>query len=100
MLLIFVSQVVGKGRVQPDGYLMDFGVIKNAVRKICKSMNEYFICPMESDALVIQEENGQMCLECEDGSKFSFPKADCLLLPVVHSSAEEMAHYLWCTIIR
>ena len=94
--------MTGGGYVQHDGYLIDFGDIKKAVRAICKSFNEHFICPMNSDALTISEENNgaQLCLECEDGSKFSFPKADCLQLPIVHSSAEEMSHYIYCQIIR
>lgn len=63
-------------------------------------MNEHFICPMKSDALVISENDGNLCLECEDGAKFSFPSSDCLQLPLVHSSAEELSHYIFCKVIR
>lgn len=94
-------KVTGPGKVGSDGYLIDFGDIKKATRSICKSLNEYFICPMlHSDAMSITEEEGQICLRCEDGSFFSFPKADCALLPIKHSSAEELAHYMLCRIIR
>ncbi len=79
---------------------MDFGDVKVAVRSICKSMNEYFICPMYADCVTLTEADQQICLECEDGAKFAFPRGDVLLLPIVHSSAEELAHYLWYTIIR
>ena len=30
----------------------------------------------------------------EDGSRFSFPEADIVLLPIVHTSAEELARYV------
>lgn len=84
-----------------DGYVIDFGDIKKATRDICKSLNEHFICPMKSEDLIITTiEDYQICLECEDGSKFSFPKADCSLLPIKHSSAEELSHWIWCCIIR
>ena len=85
----------------PDGYLIDFGDIKKATRAICKSLNEFFICPaLHTDAMTITEEDSQICLRCEDGSFFSFPKSDCAMLPIHHSSAEEIAHYMLCQIIR
>ena len=83
-----------------DGYLIDFGDIKAGTRKICKELNEYFICPMRSDVIDIQEINNQMCLTCQDGSNFVFPRKDCVLLPIQHSSAEELAHYIYCRLVR
>ena len=35
-------------RIQHDGYLLDFGDVKKAVRKLCKSWNEY----VESELLI------------------------------------------------
>ena len=55
-----------------DGYVMDFGDIKKATRKLCKALNEYFICPIKSDVLTISEVDAQICLLCEDGTSFSF----------------------------
>jgi 6-pyruvoyltetrahydropterin/6-carboxytetrahydropterin synthase len=93
-------KVTGVDSVGADGYVIDFGDIKKATRKLCKEMNEYFICPMKSDAMDITEDGAQLCIECEDGARFSFPKSDCAMLPLVHSSAEELSHYFWCKIVR
>lgn len=78
-------------------YLRD---IKKCAKSICQSMNETFICPMFSDAMSITEEGAQICMACEDGTTFSIPLADCSRLPIFHSSAEEVAHHLWCRLIR
>ena len=48
-------RLVGSDTVNDDGYVMDFGEIKAAVRAICKSWNELFLLPLESDVLVIEE---------------------------------------------
>ena len=93
-------KVTGSESIGPDGYLIDFGDIKKAARTVCKDMNEFFICPMKSDAMTITVTGEQLCMVCEDGATFSMPKGDCMLLPLVHSSAEELAHYIWCRIIR
>lgn len=92
--------LIGGESIGNDGYLIDFGEVKAAMKEICKSINEYFICPMKSRDLKITEVDSQLCLECEDGAKFSFPKADCAMLPLYHSSAEELAHWLYCKLIR
>jgi 6-pyruvoyltetrahydropterin/6-carboxytetrahydropterin synthase len=42
----------------------------------------------------------QVCIECEDGAQFSIPRSDCAMLPLVHSTAEELAHYLWIRLVR
>lgn len=93
-------KVTGDGQLGSDGYLIDFGDIKKVVRNICKGMNEFFICPMRSPELIITEEDGQVCIACPDGARFSFPSSDCAKLPVMHSSAEELSHYFWCEIVR
>lgn len=93
-------RIVGADTVNDDGYVMDFGDIKKQARALCSSINEYFICPMRSRDLTITEEGNQLCIECEDGARFAFPRSDCAMLPIFHSSAEELAHWFWCSMIR
>lgn len=96
------------------------------VRALCKELDERFLCPMRSPALTITVKRGarvrpgtdareaaigaeaeaatapcdQLSLECRDGSTFSFPLADCALLPIAHTSAEELAAYLCHAVIE
>lgn len=115
------------GGVSADGYVVDFGDIKTLARKLCKELNEHLICPTRSDVLLVRtvqlgggggvdgavavgasaEKEGasgapleQVCIECEDGASFSIPRSDVALLPIVHSTAEELAHYLWVRLVR
>jgi dihydroneopterin triphosphate aldolase (PTPS-III) / 6-pyruvoyltetrahydropterin synthase len=40
-------------------------------------------------------------IECTmDQTQFLFPKQDCVLLPIVHATAEELAIYIYCEIIN
>ena len=96
---VFVK-VTGGQSICDDGYLMDFGDIKKVTRLLCSQLNEYFIVPAKTDAIAIEDNGEQYCLTCQDGAKFAFPKGDCKLLPIMHSSAEELAHYLWSRIVR
>jgi dihydroneopterin triphosphate aldolase (PTPS-III) / 6-pyruvoyltetrahydropterin synthase len=88
-------RVLGSQRIASDGYVVDFGNIKKATRKVCKELNERFLCPTLSDAIeitstVASEYGGKemVTLKCEDGSVFSFPRDDCAMLPIVHATTE------------
>jgi len=83
-----------EGGLHPDGYVIDFGDIKRATRALCQEMNERVLIPADSDCLSIAHEDGQIEVICEDGARFSFPDDDCIVLPIAHSSAEELAAYL------
>lgn len=97
-----------------DGYVLDFGELKRAGRAVCKELHHSFIVPAQSDVLAIStaaargrgEDVGSgdgtemLCIECQDGSAFSLPKADCSIVPIVHSTAEEIAFYIWCRVVE
>eukprot|EP00922_Rhytidocystis_sp_ex-Travisia-forbesii_P007093 GHVS01010359.1.p1 GENE.GHVS01010359.1~~GHVS01010359.1.p1 ORF type:complete len:929 (-),score=286.60 GHVS01010359.1:196-2982(-) len=83
------------GAIGQDGYVMDFGDIKTTVKRVCQSLNEYFIVPMRSDVLDITVEGDNISIRAEDGATFVFPKSDCMCLPIVHSTAEELSVFLW-----
>jgi len=83
-----------EGSLGTDGYVIDFGDIKRAARAICDEINERVIVPELSDCIDILADDTTVTLKCEDGSMFKFPCGDCVILPIAHSSAEELAAYL------
>ncbi|RMD83891.1 MAG: 6-carboxytetrahydropterin synthase [Candidatus Dadabacteria bacterium] len=83
-----------EGALGSDGYVVDFGDIKRVARRVCDEMNERVLVPLASDCLRIERRDGQVEIATEDGSQFSLPEGDCVLLPIAHSSAEELAAYV------
>ncbi|MBM4269999.1 MAG: 6-carboxytetrahydropterin synthase [Deltaproteobacteria bacterium] len=83
-----------EGDLGPDGYVLDFGLLKGATRRVCDALDERTILPLESDCLEIVEAGESVEVTYEDGSRFVFPRTDVALLPIVHSSAEELARYV------
>jgi dihydroneopterin triphosphate aldolase (PTPS-III) / 6-pyruvoyltetrahydropterin synthase len=97
-------------RIGADGYVIDFTMIKKVMKAVCKDLNEHFLCPVYSNVLVITKRTvtgavqdrqlEQIHISCEDGSEFVFPAQDCAMLPLVHATAEELAMYLWNTVLE
>jgi len=84
------------GSLGEDGYVLDFGDVKQALRQSCKALNEGVIIPLLSDVLKIQTVGSQVEITTQEGGSFySFPLEDCKMLPLAHSTAEELAEYLW-----
>ncbi|GIW39912.1 MAG: 6-pyruvoyl tetrahydrobiopterin synthase [Candidatus Binatia bacterium] len=81
------------GELGPQGYVVDFGIVKKLARAVCAELDEKVLVPARSDCLAVREEGDCISLRSESG-EFRFPRRDCVLLPIVHSSAEELARYL------
>lgn len=43
-------------------------------RRLCKELNEYFICPTLSDVLTITEDGDSVHITAEDGARFTLPR--------------------------
>ena len=77
-----------------DGYVLDFGLVKRVAKALCEELDERVIVPERSDCLTIAVDAGRIEVTTAEGDRFQFPRADCAVLPIVHSSAEELAAYL------
>ena len=87
-------QVTVSGPVGPDGYVVDFLVLKKIAEEECRTLHFRTLLPEQSDCLTIESDKESVQVECEDGARFVLPRQDVVLLPIVHSSSEEIARYL------
>jgi 6-pyruvoyltetrahydropterin/6-carboxytetrahydropterin synthase len=90
----YQAQVTVSGPVGPDGYVVDFLVLKKIAEEECAQFHFHTLLPRASDCLTIEERETEVTVRCEDGSHFLFPRQDVCLLPIVHTSSEEIARYL------
>jgi 6-pyruvoyl-tetrahydropterin synthase len=81
------------GPVQPDGAVMDFAVVKQALRMACAELDERMLIPVRSPALHINERDREVEVTHES-RRYVFPPADVRLLPVVNTTCECLAQYL------
>jgi 6-pyruvoyl-tetrahydropterin synthase len=101
-------RLIGSNKICSDGYVLDYGDVKKVTAKVCKELNEHFLCPMLSDVLRIsiekdptkETQQGSVTIICEDRARFVFPESDCILLPIVHATSEELDMYLWQRILQ
>src|SRR6266404_5586471 len=84
-----------EGNLASTGYVIDFGLIKKLTKEIVDRLDERTIIPANSDCLKIDRPSEGTVRIRYEGDEFVLPAADVCLVPVVHSSAEELARYIW-----
>ena len=88
-----------EGRLAGTGYVLDFGLVKKLTRQIVERLDERTIIPAHSDCLEIRQQDGRVSVTYERDT-FIFPASDVALLPIMHSSAEELARFIWTELSR
>ncbi len=83
-----------RGELSGSGYVLDFGLVKRLTKEIVDRLDERTLIPERSDCLRIEPLGEQVKIRYED-DEFILPRKDLCLLPIVHSSAEELARFIW-----
>lgn len=89
-----VSVKLGGTVLQPDGYLVDFSVMKTHIKNLCQEFKEYLLVPTQSDHLKVSRQGDQCEIQTQSGF-FSVPWSDCRFLPVGVTTVEQMSQYFW-----
>jgi 6-pyruvoyltetrahydropterin/6-carboxytetrahydropterin synthase len=83
------------GGVGGDGAVVDFSILKEALRRVCDSFDHRMLVPTRSaDVEVVEQPDGHVALTYRDGARFLFPGGDCVLLPMPNSTCECLAAHI------
>ncbi len=88
----YAIHAVIEGEVDDMGIIVDFGELKNAMKKIADELDHKMIIPEKGD-MEISRKGGEVEV-IFDKKRYVFPEGDCIILPVNSSSAETLAMYM------
>ncbi|MEA2054438.1 MAG: 6-carboxytetrahydropterin synthase [Candidatus Thermoplasmatota archaeon] len=92
-----IHAVVG-GEVNSTGIVIDFGELKNVMKKIAEEIDHKMIIP-EKGNIKISRSEGEVEV-IFDKKRYIFPEEDCTILPIKSSSAESLAQYILDRIVE
>lgn len=84
--------VEAEGELTEDGWVIDFGVLKEMTRALCRELDHKFLLQRESKALEIEEGMSNWKVRFLERG-WVFPKSDVLVLPIENSTAEQLARW-------
>ncbi len=74
-------------------YVFDFIALRDLTRAIVDELDHRMLLPTESD-LIRLEEDGANWKVCYRERRWSFPRDECVLLPIANTTAELLANYI------
>jgi len=83
-----VKSVIGE-----NGLCFDYNELKDKLRALCERFDEYMLIPADSPHLQVNEDSDEFVLKFAKET-LRYPKSDCLLLPVLNISVEELSRFL------
>ncbi|MCC9643890.1 6-pyruvoyl tetrahydropterin synthase family protein [Rhodopirellula sp. JC740] len=82
-----------EGPLDENRYVVDFIALRDAVLKETQRLDHHVILPSDhAEIIVTQDETETTCRFRE--RRWVFPNEDCILLPVINTTAEEIARVI------
>ena len=89
------ASVVLEGTLDAESwYVVDFGVVKKIMRRLCDEIDHKVLLPLENPKLTISEQGESVAVAYEGKPRYLFPASDCALLPVPNTTVEMLAEHL------
>lgn len=92
----YIVDVEVEGQRSGDfGFVIDFKILKEITRKICKSLDHRVLIPVDSPDLEITSENDNSVeFTVLNSLDYKLPKQDVVLLPIISTTAESLSIYV------
>ncbi|MHA1440570.1 MAG: 6-pyruvoyl trahydropterin synthase family protein [Candidatus Heimdallarchaeota archaeon] len=88
----YFIKVKVKGELNEQHMVLDYGLLKEALRKLTKPFDHKVLIPTKTDDLVLEEKDESYeIITCN--KRYLIPKEDVELVPVPATTAEEMAKF-------
>jgi 6-pyruvoyltetrahydropterin/6-carboxytetrahydropterin synthase len=75
-------------------YVVDFTVLKGALRQLCDEIDHRVLLPLRNPRLTIKTEGSAVHVALDGKPMYVFPAADCAMLEGPNTTVEMLAEYL------
>ena len=82
-----------EGPLDENRYVVDFIALRDAVLKQTQSLDHHVILPSDHAEIKITNDNKETTATFRD-RRWVFPNEDCVILPVINTTAEEIARVI------
>ena len=86
--------VTAEGSVDDEAhFVVDFSVLKKAVRKLVDEIDHKVLLPLKNPKLAFREEGKQRHVDYFGEHTYTFPAVDCAMVPIENTTAEMLAQH-------
>lgn len=93
--------VAVEGRVDPaTGFVIDFAVLKAAIRALINPLDHRVLIPLANPGLTVRTEGERVVVDYTSPEWLVVPRTHACLVPVAHTTAEELARWLGTELMK
>lgn len=81
------------GALDENQYVVDFIAVRDALQKICGSLDHHMMLPLSHPTIKVVEAGSEVTVSHAQ-KRWIFPREDCVLLPVANTTAELLARHI------
>lgn len=81
------------GSLDENGYVVDFIALRDALTEIVSALDHHVVLPTKHSAIKVVDDGTEVTVTFEK-KRWVFPTEDCVLLPIVNTTAELMAWFI------
>ena len=82
-----------KGQLDENRYVIDFIAFRDALSRLVKQLDHHMLLPTKHAMILLEEHEDEITVRFRK-KRWIFPREDCMLLPIVNTTAEEIAWWL------
>jgi 6-pyruvoyltetrahydropterin/6-carboxytetrahydropterin synthase len=86
-------RVAVEGPLDGNRYVVDFIALRDAVMEQTQAWDHHVLLPQNHETIAVRTEGNEVIATFED-RRWVFPKEDCQILPLINTTAEELARVL------
>ena len=83
------------GPLDENQYVVDFIAFRDTLAEIVKSLDHHVLLPTQHPLIEVCAEDQEVIARFA-AKRWIFPKEDCMLLPIVNTTAEKIAWWIAC----
>ena len=81
------------GPLDENRYVFDFIALRDSLQGIVNRLDHRMLLPTQHELIKVEADETEVEVRFEE-RRWVFPREDCILLPVVNTTAEEIAHWI------
>lgn len=82
-----------EGSLDENRYVIDFIAFRDSLAGIVKQLDHHMLLPTKHAMILVEEQNEEVTVRFRK-KRWVFPREDCMLLPIVNTTAEEIAWWI------
>lgn len=81
------------GELDENRYVIDFIAFRDALASITRELDHHVLLPKDHPLIKVRSENNEVIASFRE-KRWVFPEEDCVILPVINTTAEEIAAWM------